>query len=186
MYGSSKSSWQQIPTQRRCKRLQKNDQLQSALKLLIVFDHIVDTKLISVIKQITQKQSLHYDWMQVIYWKLSRNNCFDTLQMHIQNCGNTSSLKNLIFAKRLKTITSWKICSPKTKYVLDWETLTGCTRSSFQTVILYASATATSSSATLNSINAKSETIANKSWKHEIRNTRWVSSLWVSSTWFVK
>ena len=126
-----------------------------------------------------QKQ---YDWMQVMNWKIWRTNYFDTLQLHIHNCGNASSLKNVISAKHFKKGTSWQISSPNRKYVIDWETLTGCTRSSFQEVILYTSATATSSSTTLNSINAKSQTIANKSWKHEIRITLWVSSLWVSST----
>ena len=120
--------------------------------------------------------------MQVIYWRNSRNKSFDTLQLHIHNCGNASSLKDVISAKQLKKHTSWNICSPKRKYVLDWETLTGCTRLSFQEVILYTSTTATSSSATLNSINAKSQTIANKSWKHEIRITLWMSTLWVCST----
>ena len=75
--------------------------------------------------------------------------------------GNTSSLKDLIFAKGLDTITSSRICSPNKKSLA--EKIPGFMHSSFREVILYTSATARSSGQTLNSINAKPQTSANKS-----------------------
>ena len=49
--------------------------------------------------------------MHAIDWKTSRNQFLYILQIHIHNCGNASSLKNLDIAKRLTTITSSTLCS---------------------------------------------------------------------------
>ena len=87
--------------------------------------------------------------------------------------------KILSLQNKMSTMTSSTLCSQQK--VLDWENVSGFTRSSFREVILYTSATARWSGPTLNSINAKSQTSANKSWKHEVRITLWVSSLWVCS-----
>ena len=96
--------------------------------------------------------SFYYNWMQIIYWKISLNEF-------------PYALKDLLTTQQK-----------------SWLFYSGFTRPSFQEVIPYPSATARSSGPPLNSIHAKSQTSAHKSGKHEVRITLWVSALWVCST----
>ena len=53
--------------------------------------------------------------MHLDYWDVSINNSHFVLLLHINHYWTTSSLKDLIFALRLNTITSSKICSHENK-----------------------------------------------------------------------
>ena len=56
-----------------------------------------------------------------MYWKMSLNNCLYILQTNINSCGKTISLKDLIFAEILNTISSWTLWSYKNN-AMSWLT----------------------------------------------------------------
>ena len=140
-----------------------------------------NSKWLTLEKHIIRLKIFYYDWMQVSHWLKDF-----TQQLSLYTSDTFTQLweyfltQRSYLCKKIEYNDFFNTLLTKQK-VLDWEHFSGFTRSSFREVILYTSATARWSGPTLNSINAKSQTSANKSWKHEVRITLWVSSLWVCS-----
>ena len=126
--------------------------------------------------------------MHLDYWEVPIHKFHFVLQLHINDYWTTSSLKDLIFALGLNTLTSSKICSLTKKTITflgqcPHSTLfSGFTQPNLQDVIPRASATGRSPGPTLNFTHAKSQTSASKAFMHEVRISLWVSSPWVSLT----
>ena len=98
------------------KTVKATNHRKSALKLLIVFAHIADTKLISEIKRNQGTSYIERLHAIIIFIHFTCIYKIKGIRPHSQN----ASLKN----NRRKTLLDTNN-SPKTKYILDKETLTG-------------------------------------------------------------